>query len=59
MIHDLQPGAYTSITKVDFSALDRVQIRPIGIYGSRSAIVDFLMKKGIVDAATYGSFILR
>ena len=49
LINNLQPNAYTSITKVDFAALDKVQIRPIGLYGSKSAIVDFLRRKGVVD----------
>ncbi|KAI0751603.1 hypothetical protein C8Q80DRAFT_1158351 [Daedaleopsis nitida] len=58
LINDLYPNAYTSITKVDFSALDRVEVRPIGIYGSKAAIVDFLQKKAVVDKAT-ASLILR
>ncbi len=52
LINVLQPNAYTSITKVDFSALDRVQVRAIGLYGSKSAIVDFLRQKAIVEDET-------
>ncbi|KAI0774120.1 hypothetical protein C8Q74DRAFT_810377 [Fomes fomentarius] len=49
LMNALRPHAYTSITKVDFSTLDEVEIRPIGIYGSKSAIVEFLRKKNLVD----------
>ena len=52
-INDLRPNAYTSITKVDFAALDQVDVKPIGLYGSKSAIVDFLRKKSIIDSRTY------
>nr|VWO93934.1 Protein SEY1 (EC [Ganoderma boninense] len=51
-INVLRPNAYTSITKVDFSALDHVQVRAIGLYGSKSAIVDFLHHNAIVDEET-------
>ncbi|KAI0723139.1 hypothetical protein C8Q76DRAFT_691676 [Earliella scabrosa] len=49
LINELRPSAYTSITKVDFSALDDVDVRPIGVYGSKSAIVDFLRRKEALD----------
>ncbi|KAI1789535.1 hypothetical protein LXA43DRAFT_892776, partial [Ganoderma leucocontextum] len=52
LINVLRPNAYTSITKVDFSALDRVQVKVIGLYGSKSAVVDFLRQKAIVDEET-------
>lgn len=37
------------MTKVDFSALDNMVVRPQGIYGSRSEIVRFLEDKGAVE----------
>jgi len=49
LINDIQPGAYTSMTKVDFTALDRMLLKPIGIYGSKAEIVRFLQSKGVVD----------
>lgn len=49
LINVLRPNAYTSITKVDFSALDQVQVKVVGLYGSKSAIVDFLRNEAIVD----------
>ena len=48
-INTLHSGAYSSITKVDFHALDQIEIKPIGIYGSKSAIVEFLERKGLLD----------
>ncbi|KZV70579.1 hypothetical protein PENSPDRAFT_665019 [Peniophora sp. CONT] len=46
-IDDLYPGAYTSMTRIDFKALDKLLIKPIGIYGSKSELVRFL---GTLDA---------
>ncbi len=43
------PGAYASITKVDFKALDRLIIKPLGIYGSKGEIVRLLRSIGAVD----------
>ena len=51
-INDLRPNAYTSITKVDFAALDQVDVKPIGIYGSKTAIVEYLKDKEAVDEQT-------
>ena len=43
------PGAYASITKVDFKALDRLMIKPLGVYGSKHEIVRLLRSIGAVD----------
>jgi hypothetical protein len=43
------PGAYASITKVDFKALDRLMIKPLGVYGSKHEIVRLLQSIGAVD----------
>ncbi|KAI0294252.1 hypothetical protein B0F90DRAFT_1670558 [Multifurca ochricompacta] len=42
-------GAYASITKVDFKALDRLMIKPLGVYGSKEEIVRFLLSIGAVN----------
>ncbi|KAI1789533.1 hypothetical protein LXA43DRAFT_1153915 [Ganoderma leucocontextum] len=52
LINEFCPGAYTSITKVDFSTLDSVRVKPIGLYGSKSAIVEFLLKRKVVSEKT-------
>ena len=49
----LRPGAYVSMTKVDFTALDSVLVKPQGIYGSRSEIIRFLQDIGAVDDLMY------
>jgi hypothetical protein len=51
-LNELYPGAYTSLTKVDYNALDGVPVRPIGIYGSKSEIVRFLRALNAIDAET-------
>ncbi|KAF8335492.1 uncharacterized protein EI90DRAFT_2913057 [Cantharellus anzutake] len=48
----LRPGAFESMTKIDFAALDEVLLKPVGIYGSRSRIIEFLEEVNAIDAAT-------
>jgi hypothetical protein len=43
------PGAYVSMTKVNFSALDALIVKPVGIYGSKDEIVRLLLSLGVVD----------
>ncbi len=43
------PGSYASITKVDFRTLDRLMIKPLGVYGSKYEIVRMLRSIGVVD----------
>jgi len=45
----MSPGAYASITRVDFKILDRLAIRPLGVYGSKDEIVRLLRSIGAVD----------
>lgn len=48
-INKVAPGAYSSLTKVDFNALDKVGVKPFGVYGSKAQIVDLLYSVGAVD----------
>ncbi|KAG8984733.1 hypothetical protein FRB93_006355 [Tulasnella sp. JGI-2019a] len=52
LIDTLSPGAYSSITKINFAALDRVQIKATGLYGSKSEIVRLLREADAVDDET-------
>ncbi|KAI0253468.1 hypothetical protein BJV78DRAFT_1153084 [Lactifluus subvellereus] len=54
-INAVSPGAYASITKVDFKTLDQLMIKPLGIYGSKDEIVRLLQSIGAVeeDAARF------
>ena len=52
-INALSPGAYSSITKVNFKILDDVVLKPFGIYGSKEEIVRFLHEIKVVDDTTY------
>jgi hypothetical protein len=36
--------------KVDFKALDHNHVRPLGVYGSQSQIVEFLVGINAVDS---------
>jgi hypothetical protein len=51
-INAILPGAYTSMTQVDFAALDALPVKPVGIYGSASEIVRYLQHIGAVDDRT-------
>jgi len=53
-INALSPGAYSSITKVNFKILDNFLLKLIGIYGSKEEIVRFLREIRAVDDQTYG-----
>jgi hypothetical protein len=41
-INEMSPGAFASITKIDFKTLDRLMIKPLGVYGSKVEIVRLL-----------------
>ncbi|KAH9005524.1 hypothetical protein EDB86DRAFT_1452353 [Lactarius hatsudake] len=51
-INELSPGAYSSITKVDFEILDSIVLKPLGIYGSKEEIVRFLREIKAIDDST-------
>ncbi|KAL6309202.1 hypothetical protein BKA93DRAFT_724346 [Sparassis latifolia] len=48
-INTLCPGAYSSLTKVDFKTLDGLDLRPVGLYGSKAEIVRFMQTINVVD----------
>ena len=48
-VNAMSPGAYASVTKVDFKTLDRLMIKPLGVYGSKDEIVRLLMSMGALD----------
>jgi len=48
-INKVSPGAYVSLTKIDFRALDSAKIQPVGIYGSKGRIVDLLLEVGAIE----------
>ena len=52
-LNDMSPNSYMSLTKVDFKTLDKFQVRPIGIYGSKEEIARFLVSVGVIDDTMY------
>jgi hypothetical protein len=52
-INALSPGAYSSITKVNFKILDDVFLKPLGVYGSKEEIVRLLREINAVNDITY------
>ena len=57
-LNEISPGAYMSLTKVDFKALDKFQVKPIGIYGSKDEIVRFLVSVAVIDDTMYVAVLL-
>ena len=39
------------MTKVNFRALDKLLVQPIGMYGSKAEIARFLLAYGVIDAS--------
>ncbi|KAF8341371.1 uncharacterized protein EI90DRAFT_1729010 [Cantharellus anzutake] len=52
LIDVLRPGAFESMTNINFAALDEVLLKPVGIYGSKSRIVEFLEEVNAIDTPT-------
>jgi hypothetical protein len=52
-INAVSPGAYASITKIDFITLDQFTIKPLGVYGSKDEIVRLLQCMGAIDDNVY------
>ncbi|KAH0827345.1 hypothetical protein J3R83DRAFT_3979 [Lanmaoa asiatica] len=48
-VNSVSPGAYSSMIKVNFKALDKFAIKPVGVYGSKEEIVRFLMQLGAIN----------
>jgi len=51
-INIARPGAYVTLTKVNFKSLDQLVVQPIGIYGCKEEIVRFLVSIKAVDEQT-------
>lgn len=56
LVNTLRPGAYVSLTKVNFKDLDLLTIKPIGVYGSKMQIVSLLLSIKVIDEATWVAF---
>ena len=48
-INTVSPGAYVSLTRIDFRALDNANVKPVGVYGSKEKIVDLLLETGAIE----------
>ena len=55
-IDEVSPGAYVSLTKIDFRALDSTNVKPVGVYGSREKIVDLLLEVGAIEPQLFVIF---
>ena len=48
-VNKVSPGAYVSLTKIDFRALDNANVKPVGVYGSKERIVNLLLEVGAIE----------
>ncbi|KAH7105368.1 hypothetical protein BKA62DRAFT_689447 [Auriculariales sp. MPI-PUGE-AT-0066] len=48
-VNKLHPGAYKTISSVDFTSLDASRLELVGVYGSKTEITRFLVESGHVD----------
>ncbi|KAH9912631.1 uncharacterized protein BXZ73DRAFT_56103, partial [Epithele typhae] len=58
-VNSLKPNTYQSINKIDLTALDDLELRLVGLYGSKPALVDFLQKKTLIDDVVSGGLMLK
>lgn len=52
-ISSICPGAYVSMTKVNFKDLDNYVIKPVGVYGTKAEIVRFLLRLAAINDTMY------
>ncbi|KAI0247518.1 hypothetical protein BJV78DRAFT_1380231 [Lactifluus subvellereus] len=57
-VNALSPGAYSSITRINFRSLDNCLLKPMGVYGSKEEIVRFLREIHAVDDKTAQKLLL-
>ena len=58
-VNSFCPGAFTSFKKTDFKAMDDLELKPLGIYGSKSEIIRFFRELNTIDRNTYASRLLK
>jgi hypothetical protein len=58
-INVARPGAYASLTKVNFKSLDQLVVQPIGVYGCKEEIVKFFVSVKAVDEQTYAEHFIQ
>ncbi|KAG9093053.1 hypothetical protein FS749_015175 [Ceratobasidium sp. UAMH 11750] len=56
LLNTILPGSYSSVTKINFKALDQLNIKPKGLYGVKSEIAKFLHRTGCIDEQFATSF---
>ncbi|CAE6496426.1 unnamed protein product, partial [Rhizoctonia solani] len=49
LLNIVQPGSYDSVSRINFKELDKLSIKPTGIYGNQSEIVKFLQQAQFLD----------
>ena len=58
-VNSFCPGAFTIFKKVDFKAMDNLELKPLGIYGSKSEIIRFFRELDAIDGNTYVARLFR
>ena len=50
LINTLKRGAYRSLTRVDFAAMDDISVSVLGVYGSKTELVRFFKSLDVVTS---------
>ncbi|KAJ1300985.1 hypothetical protein OPQ81_003409 [Rhizoctonia solani] len=49
LLNIVWPGSYDSVSRINFKELDKLSIKPTGLYGSQSEIIKFLHQAQFLD----------
>ncbi|CAE7107205.1 unnamed protein product, partial [Rhizoctonia solani] len=49
LLNIVRPGSYDSVSRINFKELDKLSIKPTGLYGTQSEIVEFLQQAQFLD----------
>ncbi|KAG8762905.1 hypothetical protein FRC11_007234, partial [Ceratobasidium sp. 423] len=49
LLNIVRPGSYDSVSRINFKELDKLSIKPTGLYGSQSEIIRYLQQAQYLD----------
>ncbi|KEP46929.1 von willebrand factor type A domain protein, partial [Rhizoctonia solani 123E] len=49
LLNIVRPGSYDSVSRINFKELDKLSIKPTGLYGNQSEIIKFLQQAQFLD----------
>ncbi|KDN38013.1 hypothetical protein RSAG8_09786, partial [Rhizoctonia solani AG-8 WAC10335] len=49
LLNIVRPGSYDSVSRINFKELDKLSVKPIGLYGNQLEIIKFLQQAQFLD----------